>query len=237
MYIIRVCFWRHTVFDQTTCRAFAVVSNHLSYRLLSCQGLCDSWTFRLCLSDEDYKHRVHIDVYLLTESSFSCRSFLDWATPCKLCSIVICVIVDCLLHQFLGSIQKWVRIPYQIHLITKLEVRWSTCVVACWLSHLLCAGWTIFVKRCHTISSTFFSSSAPTSRSFILSASRRENELHCQSSNMGAKCPLILFNNIAMPHALVNVLQQCLREYFWQHGALMATPCGWECIQRNCSWP
>ena len=157
------------LFTTHRCRIFKKPGSPCGYFLRSCrhagchghswylrgksfsQGLRDSWTFRLCLSDEDYKDRVHIDVYLFTESSFSRRTFFDWATPGKLCSI-ICVIVDCLLHQFLGSIQKWVRIPYQIHLINKLKVRWSTCVVACWLSHLLGAGWTIFVKRCHNIS-------------------------------------------------------------------------------------
>jgi len=40
-----------------------------------------------------------------------------------------------------------------------------------------------------------------------------------------------------MPHALVNVLQQGLREYFWQQGALMATLCSWEGLETVCSWP
>jgi len=52
---------------------------------------------------------------------------------------------------------------------------WSTCVFACRLSRLLRAGLTIFVKRYYTISRTSFSSSATTSRSFmIFSKSARE---------------------------------------------------------------
>ena len=41
-----------------------------------------------------------------------------------------------------------------------------------------------------------------------------------------------------MPHALVNVLQQGLREYSGRQGALMATLCSWEGAQRVCgsSW-
>ena len=34
-----------------------------------------------------------------------CRSFLT-GTPVKLCSSVFCTLIDCLLHQFLGSIQE-----------------------------------------------------------------------------------------------------------------------------------
>jgi len=41
-----------------------------------------------------------------------------------------------------------------------------------------------------------------------------------------------------MPHALVTVLQQGLREYSGRQGALMATLCSWEGAQRVCgsSW-
>jgi len=73
------------------------------------------------LSYEACTHCVHIDCYLFTESSYSRRFFPDWATPVKLCSTVICLPVNCLLHQFLGSIQKGVRIPYQLYLINDLK--------------------------------------------------------------------------------------------------------------------
>jgi len=62
------------------------------------------------LSDEACAHRVRVDCYLFTESSCR-RSFFDWATPVKLCIIVICMLIDCLLHQFLGSIQKRFCVP------------------------------------------------------------------------------------------------------------------------------
>jgi len=58
------------------------------------------------LSDEACTHRVHIDHYLFTKSPSSRNSFPDWATPVKLCSIVICMLIDCRLHQFLSSIQN-----------------------------------------------------------------------------------------------------------------------------------
>ena len=40
---------------------------------------------------------------LFTESSSCRRSFFNWATPVKLCSSVFCMLIDCLLHQLLGS--------------------------------------------------------------------------------------------------------------------------------------
>jgi len=64
------------------------------------------------LSDEACAHRVHVYCYLFTESSSCRRSFFDWATPVKLCSSVFCMRIDCLLHQFLGSIQERVRVPH-----------------------------------------------------------------------------------------------------------------------------
>jgi len=78
----------------------------------------------------------------------------NWATPVKLCSCVFCMLIDCLLHQFLGSIQERVRVPH--------------CVFACRLSRLLRASLTIFVKRCCTISRTTFTSSEPAPRSFMI---------------------------------------------------------------------
>jgi len=56
------------------------------------------------LSNEACAHRVRVDCYVFTESSLCRRSFFDRATPVILCSIVICMLIDCLLHQFLGSI-------------------------------------------------------------------------------------------------------------------------------------
>ena len=56
------------------------------------------------LSDEACTLAVQIDCYLFTESSSCRRSFFDWATPVKLCSIVIFMLVDCLVHQLLSSI-------------------------------------------------------------------------------------------------------------------------------------
>ena len=54
----------------------------------------------LCLCPSCASRRV--DCYLFTESSSSQCSFFDWATPAKLCSIIICMLVDCLLHLGLG---------------------------------------------------------------------------------------------------------------------------------------
>ena len=65
------------------------------------------------LSDEACADRVH--VYC------SCRrSFFNWATPVKLCSSVFCMLIDCLLHQFLGSIQERVRVPHRKHIVNEL---------------------------------------------------------------------------------------------------------------------
>ena len=73
------------------------------------------------LSDEACAHRVRVECYLFAESS-SCRhSFFDWATPVKLCSIVIYMLIDCLHHQFLGSIQERVRIPYRMPVVNELK--------------------------------------------------------------------------------------------------------------------
>ena len=125
------------------------------------------------LCDQACAHRVHVDCYLFTESSSCRRSFFDWATPVKLCSIVSCMIIDCLLHQYLGSIQKG---DIECMLSTSWNSRWSTCVLACWLSRLLRAGFATFMKRCCTISWPCFTSSAPTRRSCIIfSKSTRES--------------------------------------------------------------
>jgi len=42
-------------------------------------------------------------------------------TTVKLCNIVICMLIDCLLHQFLGSIQKRVRVPQRMHVVNELK--------------------------------------------------------------------------------------------------------------------
>ena len=46
-----------------------------------------------------------------------------------------------------------------------------------------------------------------------ISSIKSVNELQCHSVNVRANCVSIIFNNIFMPHALVNVLKQGLREY------------------------
>jgi len=78
------------------------------------------------------------------------------------------MLIDCLLHQFLGFIQKRVRIPCRMHVVNELKGMWTTCVFAWWLSRLLREGLTVFEKRCWIISRTSFTSSAPTPRSFII---------------------------------------------------------------------
>ena len=68
-------------------------------------------------------HRVRIYCYLFTEW-FSCRrSFFDWVTPAKLCTIVFCMLIDCLLQQFSGSIQErvTVRVPHRKHVVNELK--------------------------------------------------------------------------------------------------------------------
>jgi len=86
------------------------------------------------------------------------------------------MLIDCLLHQFLGSIQERVHIPCRVHVVNELKGRWTTCVFAWWLSRLLREGLTVFEKRCWIIFQTSFTSSAPTPRSFIIfSKSARES--------------------------------------------------------------
>ena len=88
------------------------------------------------------------------------------------------MLIDCFLHQFLGSIQERVRVPHRKHVVNELNSRLSTCVFACRLSRILRAGFTIFVKRCCTISRTSCTLSAPTPLSFmILSKSARESHM------------------------------------------------------------
>jgi len=132
-------------------------------------------------ADETCVHRAHFYCYLFTETFSYRRSFFDWATPVKLCSSVFCMLIDCLLHQFLCSIQERVCVPHRMHVVNELQpqvvhIDVSTRVFACRLSRLLRAGLTIFVKRRCTISWTSFTSSAPTPRScMILSKSARES--------------------------------------------------------------
>jgi len=53
-----------------------------------------------CLADEACNHCVYVDHYMFTDSPCSCCSFPDWATPVKLCSIVICMLINGHLHHF-----------------------------------------------------------------------------------------------------------------------------------------
>jgi len=52
-------------------------------------------------------------------SALSCHLLADH--PVKLCSIIFCMLIDCLLHQFLGSIQKRVRVPHRMHVVNELK--------------------------------------------------------------------------------------------------------------------
>ena len=73
------------------------------------------------LSDEACTHYVHVDCYLFIESTSCRRSLFDWATPVKLYSIVIRILIDYLLQTLLGSIQKGVRVPYRMHVVNVLK--------------------------------------------------------------------------------------------------------------------
>ena len=73
------------------------------------------------LADEACAHRVHAYCYLFTESSSCRRFFFDWATPVKPCSSAFCLLIDCLLYQFLGSIQDRVRVPLRMHVVNQLK--------------------------------------------------------------------------------------------------------------------
>jgi len=117
------------------------------------------------LSDEACTHSVHIDRHLFTKSPSSRSSFFDWATPVtvKPCHVVICLLIDCCLHQFLSLIQKWVRIPDQAHLR-----RWKTKnqVVDVRLSLLAISLATCRLDAIRKeVLRTSFSSSSATSRS------------------------------------------------------------------------
>jgi len=68
------------------------------------------------LSDKACAHRVHVYFCLFTESS-SCRRYIFD----KLYSSVFCMLIDCLLHQFLGSIQERVRVPHRKHVVNELK--------------------------------------------------------------------------------------------------------------------
>ena len=84
-------------------------------------NLCLCYLPRVYLSDEACAHRVRVDLF--NESSFCRRSFFKWATPVGSCSIVFCTLIDCLLHQFLGSIQKRVCVPYRMHVVNELKLQ------------------------------------------------------------------------------------------------------------------
>jgi len=83
----------------------AYLSLELHYVGYLLSNLCLCYLLHVSyIYNEACAHRVQVDCYLFTESSSSNRSFFDWATPVKLCSIVICMLIDCLLRQLLGSI-------------------------------------------------------------------------------------------------------------------------------------
>jgi len=86
--------------------------------LCVCHLPCVSYIF-----NEACTHCVYLDRHLFTNLGSSRCFFPDRATPVKLCSIPICMFIDCRLHQFLSSIQKGVRIPYQVHLVNKLKTQ------------------------------------------------------------------------------------------------------------------
>jgi len=98
--------------------------------------------------------------------------------------------IDCCLHKKLIPIQKGVHIPYQWLLVNKLKKQGVDDIFACWVSHLLPAGLTIFMKRCCSISQTSFSSCSATSYSFIILASQGENHTHYLPPNFCDWTPL-----------------------------------------------
>ena len=105
---------------------------------------------------------VYIYMYMSLYRMYFFHHFFHWATPVKprLCSMVICMLVDCLLDQFLARFKKEFASHIQCISSTSLNSRWSTCVA----------------KRCCTISRTSLTSCAPNLRSFIiLSKSARES--------------------------------------------------------------
>jgi len=55
---------------------------------------CTSRTVGISLSDETCSHRVYVGRHLCIGSSSSRRSLLDWTTPVKSCSIVICMLIN-----------------------------------------------------------------------------------------------------------------------------------------------
>ena len=98
-----------------------------------------------------------------------------WATPVKLCSSVFCMLIDCLLHQFLGSIEERVCVPRQLHVVNELKQQLVD--VRLYLSAI-----SLITCRLDNIGkevSPYFldlTSSAPNSRSFmIFSKSARES--------------------------------------------------------------
>jgi len=95
--------------------AFIIINNDLVPLI---EGLCAKilfFRFELIGS-----LRSHLVLFFFRTSS--CRhSFFDWATPVKLCSSVFCMLINCLLHQFLGSIQERVRVPHRMHVVNELK--------------------------------------------------------------------------------------------------------------------
>jgi len=64
---------------------------------------------------------VERHVFTKSSSLSSLCSFPDWATPVKLCSVLMCMLINCRLQHFLSSLPKGVRIPYQVHLVNELK--------------------------------------------------------------------------------------------------------------------
>ena len=89
------------------------------------------------------------------------------------------MLIDCLLHPFLGSIQE--KSPCSTLEACRQRAATTGCrraslPVGYLAYYVTVAGLTIFVKRCCTISRTSFKSSAPTPRGFmIFSKSARES--------------------------------------------------------------
>ena len=127
------------------------------------------------LSDEACAHRVHVYCSLFTELSSCRRSFFDWATPVKLCSSVFCMLIDCLLHQFLGSIQEKVRVLHRMHVILTSKTGQFTGLYTCNMWSICRGG-----RLCH-FAITWFGTFTPVGKINALCVGLRLNDYRISS--------------------------------------------------------
>jgi len=155
--------------------------------------------------------------HLFTDStSFRC-SFSQWAIPVKLCNLVICILNDCHLHQFVGLIQNGFVIPCQVHIVNELRLQARSQCVSLplgYLAYYAQASWFFWRSVALFPKPRFRRLLLPLAASWFLT-NWRENLLHIYLNSSSCHNVFILhsLSDLTNLSLLASVCAACMLAY------------------------